>query len=150
MGESVASEQDDGVAICRFLQQQHVLTLCASASDDAWCANCFYVFDQSRMALYLMTERTTRHGALMLQNPWVVGTVARQTRTVALIQGVQYRGCVHPLTDEPEEQARAMYCRRFPVALALRAPVWSLALHEVKMTDNRLGFGKKLFWKRDI
>jgi uncharacterized protein YhbP (UPF0306 family) len=30
----------------------------------------------------------------------------------------------------------------------MKAPVWQLSLQEVKMTDNTLGFGKKLHWTR--
>jgi uncharacterized protein YhbP (UPF0306 family) len=32
----------------------------------------------------------------------------------------------------------------------MKASVWRLDLHEVKMTDNTLGFGKKLHWARSI
>ncbi len=28
--------------------------------------------------------------------------------------------------------------------------LWRIVLDEVKMTDNTLGFGKKLSWKRDV
>ena len=38
--------------------------------------------------------------------------------------------------------------RRFPVAAALKAPVWEIRLDELKFTDNTLGFGKKLHWLR--
>ncbi|VEI62926.1 Uncharacterized protein conserved in bacteria [Serratia fonticola] len=30
----------------------------------------------------------------------------------------------------------------------MKAPIWQIALQEVKMTDNTLGFGKKLHWAR--
>jgi len=31
----------------------------------------------------------------------------------------------------------------------MKAPVWALTLTEIKMTDNALGFGKKLMWSRE-
>lgn len=136
-------------AICRFLGQQHVLTLCASADGDMWCANCFYVFDESSMSLCLMTETSTRHGAMMASNSRVVGTIAHQTRTVALIKGIQYQARAVLLQGDAQEQACVLYCRHFPVARAIKAPLWALELDEVKMTDNKLGFGKKLFWCRE-
>ncbi|RLS11995.1 hypothetical protein CKN53_21000, partial [Acinetobacter baumannii] len=40
------------------------------------------------------------------------------------------------------------YCRRFPVAKVSSAPLWQLNLLEIKMTNNALGFGKKLHWSR--
>ncbi|MFI8414995.1 YhbP family protein [Serratia sp. NPDC078593] len=135
--------------ITRFLNQQHVLTLCAGNGLDMWCANCFYVFDAERMALWLMTEPDTRHGLLMQQNSCVVGTIASLPKTIALIKGVQYRGEIVPLSGEDEAQACARYCQRFPVAKVMKATIWQLSLQEVKMTDNTLGFGKKLYWVRE-
>ncbi|HEN3568346.1 TPA: YhbP family protein [Yersinia enterocolitica] len=145
---SDVNNPDDLISITRFLRQQHVLTLCAGSGMDMWCANCFYVFDEAKMALYLMTEKHTRHGELMLINPQVVGTIATQPRTVALIKGIQYRGEITELKDDAEHLARQHYCRRFPVAKVACAPLWQLNLLEIKMTNNTLGFGKKLYWSR--
>lgn len=131
--------------LIRYLKKQHALSLCASDGDDLWCANCFYVFDETRMAFWLMTEPDTRHGALMRDNPRVAGTVNGQPKSVLLIRGVQYRGRIQ-LTEE----ARAMkaYQKRFPVAKKITAPLWEIVLDELKMTDNALGFGKKIVWQR--
>lgn len=131
--------------LIRYLKKQHALSLCASDGDDLWCANCFYVFDETRMAFWLMTEPDTRHGALMRDNPRVAGTVNGQPKSVLLIRGVQYRGRIQ-LTEE----ARAMkaYQKRFPVAKKITAPLWEIVLDELKMTDNALGFGKKIIWQR--
>ncbi|ENN8408666.1 YhbP family protein [Serratia marcescens] len=136
--------------IADFIGKQHVLTLCAGDGLDMWCANCFYVFDAATMALWLMTEPHTRHGGLMLNNGRVVGTIAPKPKSIALIRGVQYRAEAMLLSGEEAEAARARYCKRFPIARAMKASVWRLDLHEVKMTDNTLGFGKKLHWARSI
>lgn len=136
--------------ISRFLSEQHVLTLCAGDGIDLWCASCFYLFDAERMALWLMTEPHTRHGALMQQNSRVVGTIAPQPESVALIKGVQYGGEIMQLAGDAAELALARYCQRFPVAKAMKAPIWQIDLQEVKMTDNTLGFGKKLYWQRPV
>ncbi|MER3010853.1 YhbP family protein [Serratia nematodiphila] len=136
--------------IADFIGKQHVLTLCAGDDLDMWCANCFYVFDAATMALWLMTEPHTRHGGLMLNNGQVVGTIAPKPKSIALIRGVQYRAEAVLLSGEEAEAARARYCKRFPIARAMKASVWRLDLHEVKMTDNTLGFGKKLHWARSI
>ncbi|WP_411706066.1 YhbP family protein [Edaphovirga cremea] len=137
------------VSICHFLKKHHVLALCAMANGDMWSANCFYVFNEPAMSLYIMTEHKTRHGALMVSNPFVVGTIANQPKTVALIQGIQYSAQAQVLAGEAERVARSAYCALFPVAKAIPAPVWQLVLQEIKMTDNKLGFGKKLLWQRE-
>ncbi|MGP4123660.1 MAG: YhbP family protein [Sodalis sp. (in: enterobacteria)] len=136
-------------AICRFITKQHVLTLCAGNLDDIWCANCFYVFHQPAMALWLLTSPQTRHGKLIRENARVAGTIFLQSKTVALIKGVQYRGIMTCLLEsETEREARRYYYHCFPIAKALISPLWQLDLLEVKMTDNTLGFGKKLRWQR--
>ncbi|MGF6189082.1 YhbP family protein [Serratia sp. 2723] len=141
-------QSEDRLHIIRFLSKQHVLTLCAGDGTAMWCANCFYVFDAERMALWLMTEPHTRHGELMQRHNRVVGTIAPQPKTIALIKGIQYAGEITLLAGDEAELARARYCKRFPVARVMKAPIWQIALQEVKMTDNTLGFGKKLHWAR--
>ncbi|MCU5773386.1 YhbP family protein [Erwiniaceae bacterium BAC15a-03b] len=142
------SESESLTAIVRYLKKQHVLSLCCGDAQDLWCANCFYVFDAERVAFWLMTEPDTRHGALMQRQALVAGTVNGQPKSVLLIKGVQYRGQIMVLSGETEARARAAYCKRFPVAKKVSAPLWEIRLDELKMTDNALGFGKKLLWQR--
>ncbi|SLM61562.1 MULTISPECIES: YhbP family protein [Dickeya] len=134
--------------ISRYLKKLHVLTLCVSADDDLWCANCFYVFDDEQVAFYLMTEPDTRHGVIMRRCARVAGTVNGQPKSVLLIKGVQFMGEIHCLSGEEENLARHRYITRFPIARSSSAPVWKLSLNEIKMTDNALGFGKKHLWSR--
>lgn len=140
---------DERLAIEKFLKKYHVLTLCSVGEGDLWCANCFYVPEPGEMSLLLMTELRTRHGNLMAQHPHVSGTIAGQPKSVALIRGIQYAGRVSQLSGEAERAGRDRYCTRFPVAGKMPAPLWRLTLDEIKMTDNTLGFGKKLYWQRD-
>ncbi|WP_343552885.1 YhbP family protein [Pantoea sp.] len=136
--------------LIRYLKKQHVLSLCATDGKDMWSANCFYLFDQESMAFWLMTEPDTRHGQLMLANPRVAGTVNGQPKTVLLIKGVQYAGRIQLLSGERETAARLAYQKRFPVAKKVSAPLWEIQLDEVKMTDNALGFGKKIVWTKPL
>ncbi len=135
--------------LIHFLKKQRALSLCASNGNDLWCANCFYVLDETRMAFWLMTEPDTRHGMLMQAQPRVAGTVNGQPKTVLLIKGVQYSGRIQQLTGEREAQARHAYQKRYPIARKVQAPLWEIMLDELKMTDNALGFGKKILWQRD-
>jgi uncharacterized protein YhbP (UPF0306 family) len=140
---------DDLKHILTFLKKNHVLALCAAADGEMWSANCFYVTDADRMTLYFMTELKTLHGTLMSRSPQIVGTIAPHPKTIALIKGIQYRGEATVLAGEEERHARHLYCKHFPVAIAMKAPVWALKLRHIKMTDNTLGFGKKLLWDRE-
>jgi len=136
-------------SIGRWLKKQHVLTYCAGEAGAMWCANAFYIFDEEQVAFYFLSETTTRHGQLIGQRGLTAGTINGQPKSVTLIRGVQFRGEICLLDEEQAAAPRAKYCRRFPIAAKMPAPVWMIRLDELKMTDNTLGFGKKLHWSRD-
>ncbi|HDG1671061.1 MAG: YhbP family protein [Kluyvera cryocrescens] len=136
-------------AISRWLAKQHVVSWCVANEGELWCANAFYVYDPQRVAFYLLSEETTRHGQMTGKQAPVAGTVNGQPKTVALIRGVQFKGEIRLLDGDEAAEKRALYVRRFQVARVLSAPVWELRLDELKFTDNTLGFGKKLHWLRD-
>ncbi|MGZ0752423.1 YhbP family protein [Kluyvera sichuanensis] len=136
-------------AISKWLAKQHVVSWCVAKEGELWCANAFYVYDAQRVAFYLLSEETTRHGQMTGQQAPVAGTINGQPKTVALIRGVQFKGEIRLLSGDEAEEKRALYVKRFPVARMLSAPVWELRLDELKFTDNTLGFGKKLHWLRD-
>ena len=133
-------------AITRYLKKQHVLSVCGG--DPVWCANCFYVFNEEKVVFWLMSEESTRHGAQFNSDPRVAGTVNGQPKSVLLIKGVQYAGRIRLLEGEEKERARKAYIRRFRIAATVSAPLWEIQPDELKMTDNALGFGKKLHWLR--
>ncbi|EOS95687.1 YhbP family protein [Erwinia tracheiphila] len=133
-------------AITCFLQKQHVLSVCGGTP--VWCANCFYRFDPLRVAFWIMTESKTRHGMQFYNDLQVAGTVNGQPKSVLKIQGVQYSGKISLLEGEAQEHAYKAYVKRFPVATKVSAPLWEIWIDELKMTDNTLGFGKKLSWQR--
>lgn len=134
--------------IGKWLKKQHVLTYCAGAAESLWCANAFYIFDGDEVVFYFLSETTTRHGQAIGQHALTAGTVNGQPKTVALIRGIQFRGEIQLLSEEEAASPRARYNKRFPIARAMSAPMWAIRLDELKMTDNTLGFGKKLHWIR--
>ena len=136
-------------AISKWLAKQHVVSWCVAKEGELWCANAFYVYDAQRVAFYLLSEETTRHGQMTGQQAPVAGTINGQPKTVALIRGVQFKGEIRLLSGDEADEKRALYVKRFPIARMLSAPVWELRLDELKFTDNTLGFGKKLHWLRD-
>ncbi|ELE2685072.1 YhbP family protein [Salmonella enterica] len=140
---------DTLTAIGRWLAKQHVVAWCVHHEGELWCANAFYLFDAQNVALYLLTDDKTRHAQMSGACAPVAGTVNGQPKTVARIRGVQFKGEIRRLEGQESDAARKAYLRRFPVARVLPAPVWEIRLDEIKLTDNTLGFGKKLHWLRD-
>ncbi|WP_220267406.1 YhbP family protein [Enterobacter sp. Colony194] len=135
-------------AISRWLAKQHVVSYCVANDQDMWCANAFYLYCPQAVAFYLLSDPQTRHGQISGGKARVAGTVSGQTKNVALIRGVQFKGELELLEGEASASIRERYNRRFPIARAMSAPVWSIRLDELKFTDNTLGFGKKHIWQR--
>lgn len=137
--------------IKQYIHNNHVFTLCTATSlQDIWCANCFYWFDESQMRLVFLSEKKTRHAQMMQENLLVAGSISTQEIAVSNLQGIQFTGSVALLVGHDDINARKHYCLRFPVALAaIHVPLWELQLQEIKMVNNQLGFGTKLYWQRN-
>lgn len=126
-----------------FLSEHHLLSL-ATQGETLWCCSLFYVYDPHLICFIVATDPKTQHGMNIMENQEVAGTVALETKTVGKIQGIQFRG-IMKLASEKQE----LYYQAYPYALAMNPTLWSIRLDEIKFTDNRLGFGKKLTWKRE-
>ena len=132
--------------IIKFFRKHHVLTVATSHSNEPWCANCFYVYLKDENSLVFTTDEDTRHGKEFLQNPLVAGSVVLETMVIGKIRGIQFQGMVSEPKDELLSIAKSAYLKRFPVAALMDTRLWIVKLTHIKMTDNRLGFGKKLIW----
>ncbi|MGE5421401.1 MAG: pyridoxamine 5'-phosphate oxidase family protein [Chloroflexota bacterium] len=135
--------------IVRFFKKHHVLTIASCTMEEPWCANCFYVYLEEENALVFTTVADTRHGKEFLVNPKVSGSVVLETMIIGKIRGIQFSGVVSEPSGERLEKARLAYLRRFPVATLMETRMWLVKLAYIKMTDNRLGFGKKLIWEEE-
>lgn len=133
--------------IVRFFKKHHVLTIATSVDNEPWCANCFYVYLEDENALVFTTDAETRHGREFIMNRKVAGSVVLETMIVGKIRGIQFSGDVSEPSGKLLEKVRVSYLRRFPVATLMETRLWMVRLTHIKMTDNRLGFGKKLIWE---
>jgi len=95
------------------------------------------------------SDTTTRHIAEALEQPFVAGSIVLETSIVGKLQGIQLEGKLIEADGELLKEIKIAYLKRFPFALLMDTKLWFLELHTMKMTDNRLGFGKKLYWSRD-
>ena len=135
--------------IISFIKKHHVFTLATENQGQPWCASCFYAWHEERQVFIFTTEDTTRHGAEALNNSKVAGNIVLETRVIGNIQGLQMSGITIPADGDTIEIARQRYLKRFPYARLIDLHMWIFIPHVLKLTDNRLGFGKKLIWKRE-
>jgi uncharacterized protein len=132
--------------IIKFFRKHHVLTVATTVNGEPWCANCFYVYLEHENALVFTSDAETRHGREFIQNILVAGSVVLETMVIGKIMGIQFQGTVSEPEGELLSKARSAYLTRFPVAVLMDTRLWVVKLSFIKMTDNRLGFGKKLIW----
>jgi len=135
--------------IIAFLKKHHVMTLSTCVDQQPWCANCFYAFNAEKMSLIFTSDFETRHIKEALQNCKVAGNVVLETIIVGKIQGIQFSGVLFQPEGEEANEVNSIYLKRFPFAVLMNTTLWELRIDYAKMTDNRLGFGKKLIWGRE-
>jgi uncharacterized protein YhbP (UPF0306 family) len=135
--------------ILEFIKAHHVLTIATAVENVPWTANCFYVYLEDEGAFVFTTDDDTRHGKEFDINQVVAGSVVLETNVIGKIQGIQFSGEVTRPDDALHKKAKKAYLRRFPVAALMNTSIWLVKLTHIKMTDNRLGFGKKLIWNRE-
>ena len=128
-----------------FLSKHHLLSLATSAANVPQSASLFYAYDAEKVAFVVASDTKTEHIQNVLRNDTVSGTVALETDEVGKIEGIQFRAKMQAITHKEG----ALYFKRFPFAKVMNPQLWSIELEDIKLTDNRLGFGKKLYWQRE-
>ena len=78
-------------------------------------------------------------------NPNFSATIALETTDIGKIRGLQLSGVLEKATTKQ----KSLYIKAFPYAIAMNPTLWALHVKHLKFTDNRLGFGKKLIYKRE-
>ncbi len=123
-----------------------MLSIATVSEKGPWCASCFYARDEENNTLVITTDPATRHGAEFRANPQVAGTIALETKRIGRIRGAQFTGTISEPTGDDLSRARTVYLKRFPYAALTEIHLWVIKLNQIKLTDNRLGFGKKIIW----
>lgn len=134
--------------IVDFINEHHVLTLATSVDNQPWCANCFYVYMEDENRFVFTSDDETRHVKEVLMNAKVAASVVLETSVVGKIQGLQISGVMIRPENELDTKVKKAYLKKFPFAALMKTSLWVLKPDYIKMTDNRLGFGKKLIWEQ--
>ncbi len=134
--------------IVRFLKKHHIMTLATSAGNMPWCANCFYVYMEDKNCFIFTSDNETKHIRDTVKNPYVAGSVVLETKNIGKIQGVQFTGEVKLPGKILLPEIKKIFIKRFPYTIFGNINLWILEINYLKMTDNRLGFGKKLIWQK--
>ncbi len=136
--------------ISSFLKSQTNMTLAVSENNIPYCANCFYAFSEKENLLIFKSKPETTHLKFALKNNKVAGTIIPDSLDKKRIQGVQFTGKFFQPKRELFSSAQNIYYKKFPYALIVSGELWAIELHSIKFTDNKLGFGKRMEWKKEL
>ena len=130
--------------ITAFIEEHHVMTLATAVENEVSACSLFYAYDAKSNSFIVASSEDTQHIQNIQVNPKIAGNILLETKEVGKIQGLQFRGV---FTSVQETKLKALYFKHFPYALALTPKLWQIKVDFFKLTDNRLGFGKKLIWQ---
>lgn len=141
----------DGIdkRIVTFINKHHVLTLATCSENKPWCANCFYVYFEDVNLFVFTSDDTTKHIQDVLMHDLVAGSIVLETTVIGKIRGIQFQGKMWKPERDLLKKVKSAYLKRFPVAMLLKTNLWVVEPSLLKFTDNRLGFGKKLIWRKE-
>lgn len=134
--------------IVSFLEAQKNMSLCTAMDNVPHCASCFYAFVNEGSWVVFKSDKRTKHIVDALINDKVAGTIIPDIDRIGTVKGIQFLGKFVVPAGHLLEQAKKKYYGKYPFALAFTGDLWAIELLSVKMTDNTLGFGKKLIWER--
>ncbi len=135
--------------IIDFINEHHVLTICTANQSIPWCANCFYVWLDTIQAFVFTGDETTRHIIDSTAHSFIAGSIVLETRTVGKIRGLQFQAEITKAENELYKTCKKAYIAKYPYAVLSKTSLWIVKPKFLKMTDNRLGFGKKLYWGKE-
>ena len=136
--------------ISTFIKEQKNLTFCTAVNNTPHCVNCFYAFIEESDILVFKSDRTTQHIKNALINHMVAGTIVPDIHQAGTIRGIQFTGNFFVPVNKILDMAKIKYYKKFPFALVMPGDLWAIEITDIKMTDNTLGFGKKIIWTKSI
>ena len=129
--------------IADFISKHHAMSLATTHLDELSVCSLFYVYSKDAISFVVASGEDTLHVRHARNNSTIAGNILLETKTLGKIQGVQFRGKFLELEDAT---LKKLYFKEFPYALALNPKLWQIKVDFFKMTDNALGFGKKIIW----
>lgn len=134
--------------IIKYIKENNVFTLATSFRNVPYSAICFYAYHISENYFVFTSDKKTKHVSDFLIQPFVAGSICKPQNTVASAKGLQFTGKILlNLSTAEKESIERLYLYTFPFTKTTELTLWMLKPLYFKLTDNSLGFGKKIKWK---
>jgi uncharacterized protein len=127
-----------------FISEHHVMSLATTYDDGINNCSLFYAYSTQLNAFVVASSDDTNHIRDIKNNAKIAGNIFLETKTIGKIRGLQFKG---EFLELHNKELTELYFKTFPYARALVPKLWQIKVSYFKMTDNRLGFGKKIIWE---
>ncbi|WKZ74839.1 MAG: hypothetical protein QY303_11915 [Vicingaceae bacterium] len=133
--------------IIKYIKENKVFTLATSFQNIPYSAICFYAYHMSENYFVFTSDKRTKHVSDFLIQPFVAGSIYKKQNTIASVKGLQFTGkIILDLSTAEKENIEQLYHGVFPFTKKMKLSLWMLKPLYFKLTDNSLGFGKKIKW----
>ncbi len=134
--------------INEFIKEQSCISIsCVDDASKPHVFTCFYTFNAELGYLYFKSNEETLHAKILQKNASIAGSILPNKLNALKIKGIQLEG---DYVNSEEENAigKKLYYQQHPYALATSGRIWCIKINQIKMTDNTLMFGEKIYWER--
>ncbi|WP_207421892.1 pyridoxamine 5'-phosphate oxidase family protein [Desertivirga brevis] len=135
--------------IVSFLKSQTAVSICTCLDNVPYSCICFYAYSTEFNTLAFKSGENTLHIRQALSNPLVSGSVLPDKLEKTRVRGLQLLGRFFKPEGEILSSLQRTYYKKYPIALTMKGDLWAIELSNIKLTDNTLGFGKKIIWKKE-
>ena len=146
--EKTSADIDIDKRIIKFISTQTCLAISTVNHNKPFCASCFYTYLEDINMLVFKSKPETQHIQNALKNDSIAGIIHPDKLNKARIRGIQFTGKFIVLKETLLEKAKKKYYRQYPFSLAISGELWAIEPESIKLTDNQLGFGKRLDWEK--
>ena len=133
--------------IVNFIKEHHLLSLSTCVDNIPYISSVYYIFSKEKNSFFFSSDTNTKHVKDFIENPIVAMSIAIETKLVSNIKGLQILGRVKSIDSDDLRIITSNYLSAFPYASNMKLNLWQIQITFVKMTDNSLGFGKKIIWE---
>lgn len=129
----------------KFLNKMKLASISVLADFSPYSFSVFYAYDFTNRTIIFASSSETSHIKFAKICTKTSGTIALDTKIIGKIKGIQFLGEISIANEKDAE----IYFKKFPYAKILKPELFKIKISWLKFTDNSLGFGTKIEWKRN-
>ncbi len=113
--------------IIDFLKNNQIATVCfTDTSNNPYCINCFYCFNEEHNVLIFKSSYGTTHEAFIKENKHSAGTIVANQIKISKLKGLQFTGKILGQQQIQELKLHTSYIKKIPISKAMPGYIWGV------------------------